>query len=195
MARSRPGHRGRRPRRPLSLRPLPVDRPRRAGRFARRVGDPGSVGCEHRAHPARDDGLARHVPSRGGTRKERRHRRPRFERPRRARDRRRLVRGRARDVRVSVRYDAHAARRARPAACRDHAPAHRRRRRSPAARAAAETADHRRRPSQAAHGERCDPLRRRVQHRLPERRGGSRTVPHSRRRRAGGRPRRRFASR
>ncbi len=43
----------------------------------------------------------------------------------------------------------------------------------PTAGPAAATADHRRRPRQAAHGAGRRPLRRRVQHRLPQRRGGS----------------------
>ena len=70
----------------------------------------------------RDDGLARHVPARLGAREERRHRRPHLGRARRARHRRRLVRARARRLRLPVPDDARAARRARPAARGDHAP-------------------------------------------------------------------------
>ena len=53
----------RRARGPVPLRPLPLDPPRRAGRLARRVGDARRDRRGHRADPARDDGLARHLPA------------------------------------------------------------------------------------------------------------------------------------
>ena len=98
-----PRRRERRPRRALPLRPLPLDRPRRPGRLARRLGDarrrsppaPSGSGSGRWSRPSRSGRasvLAKNVVDR----------RPHLGRPRRARDRRRLVRGRARRVRLPV---------------------------------------------------------------------------------------------
>ena len=63
---------GRRPRGALPLRPLPLDRARRAGRRPRRLGDPRAIAASTEPDPARDDGLAGHLPARLGAREERR---------------------------------------------------------------------------------------------------------------------------
>ncbi len=155
---------------------------------ARRVGDARGTRRAHRADPARDDGLARHLPSPLGAREERRDGRPRLGRQGRARHRRRLVRGRARELRVPLRHAARAARRARSPARRDHAPVDGGRGRPASPAPAAPPADHRRRAREAADGRRRDPPRRRVQHDLPLRRGGARAGDRRGRGRAGRRP-------
>ena len=76
VARTGARRRERRPRRPLPLRPLPLDRARRPRRLPRRLGDARRARRPHRAHPARHDGLARHLQAGVGAREERRHRRP-----------------------------------------------------------------------------------------------------------------------
>ena len=188
VARARARHRGRRPRRALPLGPLPLHRPRRARRVARRVGDAGRARGPNRSDPSRDDGLARHVPPCVGAREERGDRRPRLGRPGRARDRRRLVRGRARQLRLSVRDTASPARRARPAAGGDRPSVDRSRRRPSGPVAAAAPADHRRREGEAADGRSGDPPRRRVQHDLSVGRGGARAGDRRGRGRARRRP-------
>ena len=129
----------------LPLRPLPLDRPRRAGRRARRLGDARRARRGDEPDPARHAGLAGHVPPRAGAREAGHDRRPHLRRPRRARPRRRLVRVGARRVRVRLPAAARADGRARPPARRDRAPLGRRARDPAEAAAAAASADHRRR--------------------------------------------------
>ena len=103
VGRARPNGRGSRDRGALPLRPLPRYWPCRRRRLARRLDDP----C--RASPASTERIRlgtlvspvtfRPAP---GAREERRDRRPHLRRPRRARDRRRLVRAGARAVRLAV---------------------------------------------------------------------------------------------
>ena len=171
---------------------LSFSHPQRA-RGARRVGDARRARGDHRAHPARLDGLPGHVPSSRGAREVGRHRGPRVSRARRARHGGRLVRAGAPSVRVPVpghgRTGGHADR-----AGRDRPPPLGRRRGrgrvpgralpargvSGASRAlpgSAPAADHRRR-SGTAFGRARGPLGRRVRPRLRRSagRGGARTT-------------------
>ena len=189
LALARGSRRERRPRRAFPFRPLPGDRQGLAGGVARRLDDARRARRTHEDAAARDDGVAGHVPAGLGAREERRHRRPHLGRTRRARHRRRLVRARARRLRLSVPDDAGAARRARQAARGDHAPVDCRRRHLAEAAATAAAADHRRRHREAAHGARRDALRGRVQHGLPDGRRGARAQAGPRRGCTGGRTR------
>ena len=92
------GHRG-----ALPLRPLPRDRPQDgAGGSLDAWTTLAGARRRDRADPARNARLAGDVPARRRAGEERRHGRPHLGRPRRARHRRRLVRGGARRVRLPV---------------------------------------------------------------------------------------------
>ncbi len=119
VARARPGCRGRRARRALPFRSLPVDHPRRPERLLDAWATLAALAARTGSSPTRDDGLAGDLPARLRPRKERRDGRSQLERARRARDRRRLVRSRARELRLPVPDGARARRRARPPARRN----------------------------------------------------------------------------
>ncbi|CAA9525865.1 MAG: hypothetical protein AVDCRST_MAG13-3728, partial [uncultured Solirubrobacteraceae bacterium] len=190
LAGARADVRGLRHRGAVPLGPLRVPlRPARA-RGARRVGHDLRPGGEHVLPAARDDGLPRELPPPLRPGQARDHRRPRVGRARGARHGHGLERGRAPRLRLPLRLHGRAD--GRPGGAARHRPrrplgpgaAHARRRpvrrggprRPPAPRPGPPpAADHgrRRRPARGPPGR---ALRRRVQHRLADARGGGRAA-------------------
>ena len=143
------------PRGAVPLRPLPLDPSRRAGGLARRVGDARRDRRGDRPDPARDDGLAGHVPA--GRRCSRRTRSPSTTSPAAGSSSGSAPAGTRPSTRSTASPSAahgRALRRARPPARRDPPPVGRRERSVAEAGAAPAAADHRRRRGEAALGAR-----------------------------------------